>query len=213
MNKSLLVIILAALLSISCTESPSDSPVTVNSGGNTYVNGFFGMTVEKPADWYAQSAEETIMLQQQGNKVIAGDDKNMQAFIDAAMDTSLPLFGFFEYPPGTPGKLNPNVLSVAENIKMYPGIKQPCDYVEAVKGILAQGQLEYRFDGECQSGTIGGKESGYLDASLSIGDFNITQRYHAMLSNGYAISFIETYTDESSRIKVGKVMDSIRFSR
>lgn len=79
MKKTLPVILLAALLSVSCTDSgsdaKSDSPLTVNTSGNTYVNGFFGLQVEKPAEWYAQSAEETIMLQQQGNKVLAGDDR------------------------------------------------------------------------------------------------------------------------------------------
>ncbi|MDZ7803923.1 hypothetical protein [Thiohalophilus sp.] len=213
MNKSILVIILAALVSFGCTESDSDSPITINTSGNTYVNGFFGLEVEKPADWYAQSAEETILLQQQGNKVLSGDDKNMQKLIEAAMESSLPLFGFFEYPPGTPGKMNPNVLSVAENIKLYPGIKEPCDYVEAVKQVLQQGQLKYEFDGECQSSTIGGKPAGYMDASLHVGTFDIAQRYHAMITDGYAISFIQTYTDEASRSKVDKVMDSIQFTR
>ncbi|MDR9437814.1 MAG: hypothetical protein RI563_13105 [Thiohalophilus sp.] len=213
MKKNIPVILLAALLSISCTDSGSDSPVTVNTSGNTYINGFFNLEVEKPVDWYAQSAEETIMLQQEGNKVLSGDDENMQKMIEAAMESSLPLFGFFEYPPGTPGKMNPNVLSVAENIKMYPGIKDPCDYVKAVKQILQQGQLSYEFDGECQSTTIGGKQAGYLDASLKVGTFDIAQRYHALITDGYAVSIIQTYMDEESHAKVDKVMDSIQFSR
>lgn len=213
MKKSIFFIFLAALLSTSCTDPGSDSPVTVNTSGNTYINGFFGLKVEKPADWYAQSAEETIMLQQQGNRVLAGDDDNMQKMIEAAMESSLPLFGFFEYPPGTPGKMNPNVLSVAENIKMYPGIKDPCDYVAAVKQILQQGQLKYEFNGECQSTTIGGKPAGYQDASLKVGTYDIAQRYHAMITDGYAISFIQTYMDEKSRAKVDEVIDSIQFIR
>lgn len=212
MIKSVFVIVLAALVSIACTESGSDSPVTVNSSGNTYVNGFFGMTVEKPADWYAQSAEEAILLQQQGNRMLAGDDKNMKAMIDAALETSLPLFGFFEFPPGTPGKMNPNVLSVAENIKMYPGITEPCDYVNAVKEILARGQLNYEFGSECQNTTVGGKRAGYLDATLKVADFTVSQRYHALLTDGYAVSVIQTYTDDQSRQNVENVLSSLRFA-
>lgn len=213
MNKPILLIIFAAFVSIACTESDSDSPVTVNSSGNTYVNSFFGMSVEKPADWYSQSAEETIMLQQQGSKVLSGDDKNMEAMIEAAMESSLPLFGFFENPPGTPGTINTNVLSVAENIKMYPGIKKPCDYVNAVKEILDKGQLNYQFDSDCQTTRVGGKASGYMDVSLSVANFDVSQRYYAIISDGYAISLIQTYADEQGARNVAHIMDSIHFDR
>ncbi|MFO8023738.1 hypothetical protein [Thiohalophilus sp.] len=144
--------------------------------------------------------------------MIAAEDKNMQKMIDAAMESSLPLFGFFEYPPGTPGKMNPNVLSVAENIKMYPDIKEPCDYVEAVKQILQQRQLNYEFNGKCQSTMIGGKQASYQNALLKFGTLDVTQRYHAMIIDGYAISFIQTHMDEESHARVDAVLDSIRFN-
>lgn len=217
MNKSILLIMFAAFVTIACTESgsdsdsDSDSPLTVNSSGNTYVNGFFGMRVEKPADWYSQSAEEDIMQQQQGSKVRSGDDENMEAMIEAAMESSLPLFGFFKNPPGTPGTFNTNVLSVAENIRMYPGIKKPCDYINAVKEVLERGQLNYQFDSDCQSTRVGGKASGYMDASLSVANFDVTQRYHAIITDDYAISFIQTYADDQGAKNVAHIMDSIRF--
>ena len=80
------------------------------------------MTVEKPDGWYAQNEEEAVAVQKQGGKMLAGNDKNLKAVLDASQDTTSQLFGFFEVPPGTPGKLNPNVLSAAENIKAAPGV-------------------------------------------------------------------------------------------
>lgn len=207
-----LIVLIAVSFSVQA-EMPNDPAATVNTGGNTYENRFFGMSVTRPDGWYAQSVEEMLMTQQQGSKVLAGDNKNMQALLDAAKDSSLPLFGFYEYPPGTPGKINPNVLAVAENIKQYPGIAKPCDYISAVKSLLEMGQVEYTFDGDCKSGTVGGRESGYLDAMLDLGKLKIRQRYHATISDGYAVSFIETYTDDKSRNKVRKVISSIRFNQ
>ena len=192
---------------------PDDPAATVNIDGNIYENRFFGLSVNRPDGWYAQSVEEMLMTQQQGGKVIAGDNKNLQAMLDAAKDSSLPLFGFYEFPPGTPGKINPNVLAVAENIKAYPGITKPCDYIAAVKSLLAMGQVQYTFDGGCKSGNVGGRESGYIDALLDLGRLTIKQRYHAILANGYALSFIETYTDEQNHTKVENVVNSIRFEQ
>lgn len=206
----LLLFVLAFPIS---SQTTSNDALTINERGNTYVNRLLGVSVEKPANWYAQSVKEMIMSQQQGGKALAGEDQNMQAMLDAAAKSSLPLFGFYEYPPGTPGKLNPNVLSIAENIQMFPGIKDPCDYIHAVQNILKQGQLKYSFDSDCQHKTIGGQDSGYLDASLTLGKLKIYQRYHAVLKDGYAISFIQTYTDDVSLKKVNRVIDTIKITR
>lgn len=197
----------------SSAQSTSKNALTVNERGNTYVNRLLGVSVEKPANWYAQSVEEMIMSQQQGSKALAGKDENMQAMLDAAAQTSLPLFGFYEHPPGTPGKLNPNVLSIAENIKMFPGVTDPCHYIQSVQNILKQGQLKYSFDSECLHKMISGHKSGYLEASLTLGKLKIYQRYHAILKDGYAISFIQTYTDDASFKKVNQVFNSIKITR
>lgn len=206
------ILALLTLLLVAPVTAATDPAVTVNSQDNIYVNELFGLSVEKPGGWYAQNVEEMIMSQQRGNKILAGDDKNMQAMLEAAKDSSLPIFGFYEYPPGTPDKINPNILSVAENIKLYPGIKHPCDYVNAVKSLLQQGKLEYTFNGDCQTGSLAGRKTGYLEASLNLGNLAITQRYYAILANGYALSFIQTFTDKESLAKVDQVMNSITFT-
>lgn len=212
--KALKYLIVLFAISFSVQAEMLDDPAaTVNTDGNTYENRFFGMSVTRPDGWYAQSVEEMLMTQQKGSKALAGDNKNLQAMLDAAKDSSLPLFGFYEYPPGTPGKINPNVLAVAENIKQYPGIAKPCDYISAVKSLLEMGQVEYIFEGDCKSSNVGGRESGYLDAMLDLGKLKIKQRYHATISNGYAVSFIETYTDEENSKKVKRVINSIQFDR
>jgi hypothetical protein len=194
-------------------ETTSKDALTINEKGNTYVNRLLGVSVEKPANWYAQNVKEMIMSQQRGSQTLAGDDQNMQAMLDAAAKSSLPLFGFYEYPPGTPGKINPNVLSTAENIQMFPGIKDPCDYITAVQNILKQGQLKYSFDSNCKHGKISDHESGYLDASLTLGKLEIYQRYYAVIKDGYAISFIQTYTDDANHEKVNRVINSIKITR
>lgn len=206
-------IIIILLSVISCSNDAKESALTVNSNGNNYENNFFGISVVKPEGWYAQSAKETILLQQKGASIIANDDKSMEALIEAAMKSSVPIFGFFEYPPGTPGKLNANILSVAENIKVYPGIKKGCDYIALVKDLLAKSKLKYEFSEKCLSKNISGKEFGYIDASTDIGKQKVHQRYYANVSNGYAYSIVQTFYDDESRKKVISVLSTVRFKK
>lgn len=210
MSKIIFIIIIS-LSTISCSNDAKDSALTVNSSGNNYVNKFFGISVVKPEGWYAQSATETILLQQKGASIIANDDKNMEALIEAAMESSVPVFGFFEYPPGTPGKLNANILSIAENIKVYPGIKNGCDYIALVKDLLAKSKLKYELSEKCLSKNISGKEFGYIDAFTIIGEQKVQQRYFANVSKGYAFSIVQTFYDDESRKKVISVLSTVSF--
>lgn len=207
-------LVLLLIIGLACTKAEEElpSPLTKNKEGtNLYENKYFGVSVEKPEGWYSQSAIETVLMQQRGSSAIAGEDENLKAIIDASMKTNMPIFGFFEFKPGTPGKLNPNVLCIAENIKPFPGIESGCDYISHVKDIISRGKLKYQFDKGCETKNIGGKELGFINASLNAGDQNITQTYHAFIQDGFAISIVQTYFNEESKKKVDEVLDTIRF--
>ncbi len=187
------------------------SPVTKSEDSKTYTNEYFKITVQKPEGWYAQNAEESAELQKQGGKMLAGNDKNLKAAMDAAQDTTTSLFGFFEAPPGTPGKLNPNVLSAAENIKVAPGIKTGCDYIALTKEIIKKSQMNYKFEEKCETKTVNGTEFGVVNAQLSVGEQVVKQRYYAVIRGNHAISVIETFFDAESEAKVKKVVESLKF--
>jgi hypothetical protein len=187
------------------------SPVTKSDDSKTYTNEFFQMTVQKPEGWYAQSQEEAVETQKQGGKMLAGNDKNLKAMMEAAEDTTTQIFGFFEVPMGTPGKLNPNVLSAAENIKAAPGIKTGCDYIAATKEIIKKSQMNYEFEDKCGTKTVNGTEFGVVNAQLKVGEQVVKQRYYAIIRGRHAISVIETYFDAESEAKVNKVIESVKF--
>ncbi len=189
-----------------------DSPVTKSTDNKTYTNEFFQMTVQKPEGWYAQNEEEAEAGQKEGGKLIAGNDKNLKAAMDAAQDTTSQLFGFFEVPRGTPGKLNPNVLSAAEDIKASPGVKTGCDYLTLMKDIIKKSQVTYEFDEKCETKTLNGATYGVSSGQLKMGDQVIKQRYYAIIRGHHAISVIETFFDAESEAKVNKVVESLKFS-
>lgn len=191
---------------------PDASPVTKSADNKTYTNDYFQMTVQKPDGWYAQNAEEAAAGQKEGGKMLAGNDKNMKAAMEASQDTTKQLFGFFEVPRGTPGKMNPNVLSAAEDIKSSPGVKTGCDYLALMKDIIKKSQVTYDFEEKCETKTINGTVFGVTSGKMTIGNQVVKQRYYAVIRGSHAISVIETFFDSESEAKVGKIIETLKFN-
>lgn len=206
-----IVVAALALLLAACAEEQAPSPLTVNSEGNTYHNAMFALTVEKPQGWYAQSPKETIALQQRGTAALAGDNENMQALIEASLDSTVPLFGFFEVAPGTPDRLNPNVLGMAENLTAFPGVQSGCDYLQNVRSLLKQGKVAYSFSEGCDVVTQGGRELGRITGRVKLGEVSVTQHYYATIQRPYALAFVQTFFSETDEASTGSVIESLRF--
>jgi hypothetical protein len=208
---TLFLLAILPLWLLGCSGGEPPSPLTVSDGGNRYRNDFFGVTVEKPEGWYAQDPEETIALQQRGTAVLAGGEEGRQALLESALQSSLPLFGFFAVAPGTPGVSNANVLGVAENLTPFPGVQSGCDYLHHVQRLLEQGELPYRFSDSCTTLQLDGRSLGLIEGRVSVGEVHITQRYYALIQRPYALAFVQTYYDEAGREKSAGIIDSLRF--
>jgi len=208
-RKAIALILITSLTACNLMSRPS--PVTEQAEGNLFKNEYFRLTVEKPEGWYAQSARETILSQHKGKRILAAGDKEMEVVIEKSIETTLPLFGFFEFRHGSQDSLNPSVLAVAQNMKNFPSAKTACDYLEHVKTVLSKGQIPYIFENNCKKTTQGGKELSMLNAYAKVGNNYVYQRYYATLQGKHAISIIETFFDDATEAKVEQVLRSIRF--
>jgi len=175
-----------------------------------YYNQKFDLNVVKPDEWYAQSAKETMWLQMRGAKMAAGDDKNLDAALSAATKTTLPLFGFFKVPPGTPNTLNPNVIGAAEYVAAFPGIKTGCDYLENVKKVMGMTQMQITFDDKCMTESVSGSQFGYYNASMEVGGQTVKQRYWACRQNAHAIFAVQTFFSEEGDALTRDVVESMQ---
>lgn len=201
-----LILFATLLLLAGGAGAAEPSALTQSEDGVHFVNARFAVHVRKPDAWYAQNIEEQLLLQQHGKNIMAGEDNNLKAVLDAALANVVPIFSFFALPPGTPGKLNPNVISMAENIKLYPGITSGCDYLHMIERTLALGKVHYEFDGDCQKRKLGTTSFDYIDTRFVIGTITAHQRYFAAVKDGYALSLIETYFDADSERETEKVV-------
>jgi len=128
------------------------------------------------------------------------------------MEKMLPLFGFFQYPPGTlNGKLNPNILAIAENLKAHPGVKTACDYVNLSRELLKN----VNFTRECHEIDFNREMFATQSFSLKMpGAPLVTQTHYAKMSKkGYIIFFSLTYFNRASKNKLENVMRSLKFSQ
>ncbi len=194
---------------IATVSAQEVSGATVSVDGKVYTNELFDLSISKPEGWYAQSTQELLQMQQLGANLISGDNKNLQAVLKESLKTSLPLFSFYRYPLGTPAPSNANIAGVAENVSLYPGIKQGCDYLFHAKQIIAQSQIRIEFTDECLTKRVNNSEFGYFNASLNVGEVQIKQKYYACIQDTHAISVVQTYTTPEEAQKVDQILDTL----
>ena len=188
------------------TSGTSDA-LTYSEDGRLYRNDRFGLQIEKPEDWFSQNAEDMIAMQQQ-SLALMGDD-NTRAMIRSALESTLPLFGFFAVPPGTPGKLNPNILGSAENIRLAPGITDGCDYLAHARQALRQMQVRYEIEEQCGQRDINGTAFDYFEAQAMFGPQMVRQRYLALVRDEHAIVVVQSFFDEESEALVEAVLATL----
>ncbi len=201
---------LAALACAYANAEPEKSAITTSADNKTYRNELFGLVVEKPEGWYSQSAKEILAMYKQGNQVLSGNNENMKTMIDAALAKTLTLFSFFQYPPGTPGKMNANIVSTAENTSLYPGIKTGCDYLYHAKKSLESSQLNMKFSEKCDAETISGQTFGHYKVTIEVGKTIVYQDYYACKKGEHILSFIKTYSDEASMGMIDKILGTVK---
>lgn len=199
-----------AVFLTACSDSGKEkSVITTSADGVTFGNEYFGLAVTKPDGWYSQAPEDTMKLNSKGASLMAGDNQNMKAIIDDALKSSLPLFAFFQFEPGTPGKLNANIISVAENIEVLPGIKSGCDYLSHARTLLENAAMKVNVAEGCKTRTVNNAKLGYLDISMNLQGITVLQRLYSCVNKQHALSFTQTYFDDAGRAAVEEIVDSI----
>ena len=177
---------------------------------NRYSNRYFGFTIRKPYAWTALNDEQRLKSLKAGEKIIAGNNSALQQQYRKANADTLNLFAFYRYPLGTP-RLNPSVLSVAENVSKYRTTISEYGYLSNVKRLLSNTKLNARFGSLITTRQLGGVEFRALKVYTYINGVNVEQDYYVKITKGYALSFIATYTDVVSRLATNRILSSIRF--
>lgn len=211
----LIGLLLLIIFTISCSNS--NKPKNFDYGSvvsNKYTNSFFDLEINLPASWIVQTKEQTENLVKQGKDVVAGDDKNMKAILNASEINSANLLVVFQYEVGAAVEYNPNFMLVAENIKSFPGIKNGSDYLYQARKLIMRSQLQYdSIDEEFTKVIINNTEFYAMNALLNYLDVSIRQTYYSTIQNGFCVSAIISYINDEQKAELEKVINSINFKK
>ena len=180
---------------------------------NKYINSFFSLELQLPDGWVVQSKEQTENITNLGKDLIAGDDKNLKAVLDASEVNSANLLTVFKQELGAAVDYNPSFMLVAENLKNAPGIKNGSDYLFQTRKLLQQSQMEFEhMDEEFTRETVNNLVFDTMNCSINYMGFVIHQKYFSTIQNGFSISAIISFIDEDQKKELEQVVNSMVFT-
>ena len=130
---ALLTALAFTCLFFGCRKKPEEKIDFGSVENSVYSNKFFGFTIRIPNNWQVQDKKTRQMLMDSGKKAVAGEDKNLQAAMDASKSRTVNLLSVFRHPLSTPVSFNANLICSAEQIQQFPGIKTADDYIYHIR--------------------------------------------------------------------------------
>jgi hypothetical protein len=165
-----------------------------------------------PQGWVIQSDEQKERMQKMGKDLIAGNDENLKAVLDAKEVRSADLFVASEHKIGAPVDFNPNISLSAENMSGMPGISSGKDYLFHAKKILQQSQVKYsKISEEFEAVEINGKTFHRMDMELILMKTTIKQSFYSAIINGFSFSIIISYKTTEQQELLMKSVNSLTF--
>lgn len=179
---------------------------------STYKNSYFNFEMNLPPTWVVQSKEQTEMIVETGKKIAAGDNENLKTMIKASEVNSAYLLTVFKHELGTAVPYNPNIMILAENLKMSPGVKKGNDYLYHASRILKQSQVNYNhIDSTFDKLNFDNKEFYIMNAILNHPNLELKQSYYTTIINGFALSFVISYASDEQKKELNSILESIKF--
>lgn len=180
----------------------------------TYRNAFFGLELTIPEGWVVQSKEQTEEITNLGKDLMAGDDQNLKAVLDASEINWANLLTIFRHEIGTVADYNPGIVLVAENLKSAPGIKTGSDYLFQTRKLLENSQMEFvHIDEEFSREVVSNQDFDIMNCSIDYAGFIFHQKYYSTIQNGFCISLIISYADEDQKSELEQIVNSMVFNK
>jgi hypothetical protein len=204
-------VVMVMLLLCGCQKQAEIDFGTVNN--SVYQNKYFGLSMTFPQDWSIQNLDEQRRLEAAGGQALYGDDPNKKAVLIASELRIVNMFAVFKHAVGSPVPSNPNLISMAENVRGFPEVKTGADYLNHVKQQLASGQLEVSFPKDVYDGQLGGKDFAVLEAFMTVGGKTVRQKFYSSVMKGYALCFILSFNTDDEEASLQKILDTTTFKQ
>lgn len=180
--------------------------------GYVFYNNYFDMVISIPENWSIQDEETMNQIMNTGAKMIAKDDKNMEAMMNASEMQVVKFVAAFQHPLGTAVPFNPNFMCLAERVKHVPGIKKGEDYLYHGRKLLESGQINVSFPDDVYTESISGIDFDVLHSVMTIRGVDIHQKQYASVMKGYVLLFIVTFSNDEEEALVDDILRGVTLS-
>ena len=159
-----------------------------------------------PPKWSIQDREAARKLAETGARALAGNDRNLQAAVEASEPDTVSLITAFKHSLGTPVKFNPSIICMAERVRDMPGIKRGKDYHFHMKQLLESSQLQISFPEDITTEKVGGRSFDVLHSEMKVQTVTVRQKCYASIVKGYALCLIVSYQTEEEEAELGDIL-------
>lgn len=211
MKRRSAIVCACLVLVLGCSKKASEEISSGTMEGSVYRNDYFKFSVTLPSDWSVQDSEAQARLQEEGAAAVAADDKSVKRMQRTAERQSVNLFQVFEHPVGSPVEFNPSITAVAERVQHMPGIKRGSDYLFHVKKLLQTSALTFSFPGDDGTENLGGCDFDVTPIDLVTSGQTVHQKYYALVTKGYALSLVISFSSEEDEAKLMDILRSVKF--
>lgn len=178
----------------------------------SYKNSYFGLSIDIPQGWTVLSREQLDGVLDTGMEMMAGDDKNLSAAMQASKKQNFTLFAFLKYGLGAKVEFNPGIMAAAERVSAVPEIKKGSDYLFHTKKLLEASPLEVNFPRDNYTTQISGVSFDVMPVTMEMAGVLIQQNLYAAIIDDYALLLTTTYSNESELEEVNGYLDGLTFT-
>ncbi|MGV6801393.1 MAG: hypothetical protein ACWA5L_05670 [bacterium] len=175
-----------------------------------YKSDYFNIEIPLPESWYMLDFEQMNAVANVGQDIIVGENESLQKVMEASERNSYNLFGMFKYELGAAVPFNPNILSVAENLKLAPAVKTGKDYFFHTKQLLTQSGFGIDFDDAYYTRDIDGVTFDQMN--LVMPEMGVQQSYYAARDGDFMFSIILTYSNDEEKAELEQALDKIKLN-
>lgn len=181
---------------------------------NVYTNNFFGFTIKFPKEWNVLSKKQMAGVDKLGEKIVAGQDKNLKQLMDSGITNKLTLFMVAEKPLGLPG--NTMVQARVTNLGIFgEGIKSGKVYLDVMKqGLEHMTTVQFeKLDNNMPPINLGGVDFAQMIVIMKVGPSKVTEHFYAAKLKGYILHFLTAYANKAGNKKAENIINSIKFKK
>ncbi|MEO1241663.1 MAG: hypothetical protein AAFX54_07110 [Pseudomonadota bacterium] len=176
---------------------------------NTLNSTRFGISVRHPDGWYSLDYDQLNGLLEIGADVATKGNDDLDKVIEATKKNNYNIFAIMQHEPGTPVEENPNVIGLAENVSLAPGIKRGSDYFFHARKLMEQANPNSIFAEAYETRIIDGVEFDQMDVTVEMAGVVTAQSYYAARNNDFVILIIQSYVSNEGKTATDEVIDTI----